>query len=84
MEHLSILPYSEAFASGTISATGDVSYALRRGKLTVATATFTWLGDVAKTQAARCCFLCDVPVFQAEGVITRIERDGIVAELIRR
>lgn len=68
---------------GIIDAENHVHYTMGiDGRKNSARASFPWLGSLQATLDNRCCFLWDQPVFTETGIITRIERDGVIAELV--
>ena len=78
-----IISYDLARRSGVLNADNEVSYTIGiDGRKNSAKATFTFGNTWEATLANRCCSLWDVAVFTPEGIVARIERDGVVAEVI--
>jgi hypothetical protein len=78
-----IISYEYARMTGVLNEKNEVTYTIGiDGRKNSGKATFPFLGTVEATLANRCCFLWDVAVFTPEGIIARIERDGVVAEVV--
>lgn len=78
-----IISYETARATGILTADNKVSYSIGiDGRKNSCRATFQFLGSPEETLAAHCCYLAQQPVFTPEGIVTRIEYDGCIAEVV--
>lgn len=81
---LNVISYEAARKTGILNAQNEVTYSIGiDGRKNSARAIFTLLESVEATVKNHCCFLWDVSVFQPKGIVTRIERDGVIAELVQ-